>query len=220
MELRNVKQVLNVRHCWHIPRRLPLQKVRFFTSVPRLQAPSPGAKPRPWSKGSSSRAVPKIRQAPAKSEQSNTQHDSNWRKVLVETFARWRSEWRARYAERLSQRLAVRGLVVFISGMTLAYFLVLEPVPITGRRRVCWVPQFMLAKMEEMESQVMETVRENAEKVLIRSDYPGLRKIEAVLKRLVEASGLDDIAWEVRVLDEPSRFSLPVLVYSSAGRGS
>ena len=220
MELRTVNQLLNVRHYWHTSRRIPLQKARLFTSLPRLHAPSPGPKPRPWSQGSSSRAVPKIRQAPAKSKQSNSQHNLDWRKVVVETFARWRSEWRARYAERLSRRLAVRGLVVFISGMTLAYFLVLEPVPITGRRRVCWVPQFMLAKMEEMDSQVMENVRENAEKDLVRSDYPGLRKIEAVLKRLVEASGLDDIAWEVRVLDEPSRFSLPVLVYSSAGRGS
>lgn len=54
----------------------------------------------------------------------------------------------------------------------------------------------------------MQVIRQNEEKLFIESAYPGLRKIEAVLDRLVKASGLEDIAWEVRVLNEPSRFPL------------
>lgn len=52
----------------------------------------------------------------------------------------------------------------------------------------------------------MEELRKNEQTLFIKSDYPGLRKIEAVFNRLVEASGLDDIAWGVRVVDEPSGF--------------
>ncbi|KAF6241392.1 hypothetical protein HO173_000102 [Letharia columbiana] len=58
--------------------------------------------------------------------------------------------------------------------------------------------------MEEMERVDMEKFKENEKKLVVNSDYPGLRKIEAVLDRLVKASGLDDIAWEVRILDEPN----------------
>lgn len=53
----------------------------------------------------------------------------------------------------------------------------------------------------------MERLQVDKEKLFIKNDYPGLRKIEAVLNRLVKASGLDDVAWEVRVLDKPSRSS-------------
>lgn len=54
----------------------------------------------------------------------------------------------------------------------------------------------------------MEEQRKIEDKSFIKRDYPGLRKIEAVFDRLVKASGLDDIAWEVRVIDEPCRSSL------------
>ena len=99
------------------------------------------------------------------------------------------------------------------------YFLPLERVPITGRRRLSWLSQLALEKMDETERQVMEVLRQNEEKLFIKQDYPGLRKIEDILKRVGEASGLDDIAWEVRVADEPSMsFSRIFFLYSSAGR--
>ena len=104
-----------------------------------------------------------------------------------------------------SHRLAVYGVLVFFSGATIFYFVAFERVPITGRRRCSWLPQ---SKMEEMERVDMEKFKENEEKLVVNSDYPGLRKIEAVLDRLVKASGLDDIAWEVRILDDPSKFML------------
>ena len=52
----------------------------------------------------------------------------------------------------------------------------------------------------------MKALQENEEKLFIKSDYPGFRKIEAVFNRLVKASGLDSIAWDIRVIDESSVF--------------
>lgn len=61
--------------------------------------------------------------------------------------------------------------------------------------------------LDEAEREAMNTLRENEERLFIKSDYPGLRRIEAVFNRLVKASGLDNIALEVRVIDDPSRLS-------------
>ncbi len=99
--------------------------------------------------------------------------------------------------------------MVFVSGVTIIYFFALERVPITGRRRWSWLSKSTLTELHEEESRVMKELRDNEEKIFISSDYPGLRKIEAVFERLVKASGLDGIAWEVRVINEPSMLISP-----------
>ena len=65
----------------------------------------------------------------------------------------------------------------------------------------------MLAILEQEERKVLDLMAENEGKWFIKNDYPGLRKIEAVLARLVKSSGLDDIKWEIRIIDNQSESS-------------
>ena len=67
----------------------------------------------------------------------------------------------------------------------------------------------MLTAVEQEERKALDLMAENEEKWFIQNDYPGLRKIEAVFARLVKSSGLDDIKWEIRIIDEPSKSSFP-----------
>ena len=97
--------------------------------------------------------------------------------------------------------------MVCISGATIVYLFVLERVPITGRRRFSWLSQSTLTKFEEKERKALNLMEENEEKLFIQNDYPGLRRIEAVFARLVKSSGLDDIKWEIRIINAPSKSS-------------
>ena len=169
-------------------------------SSPRFRESTsgPDLKPRPKKGPSTTSAQSR--------KQPDLQRNLPRKGALLETTARWKSGWRARYAESRSIRLAVWGVVVSVSGLAYIYLFVFEKVPITGRRRISWLPRWELTRLEDTEREVMEELRKNEQTLFIKSDYPGLRKIEAVFNRLVEASGLDDIAWGVRVVDEPSGF--------------
>ena len=185
----------------HIPRYVRVRNAGFSVSLPRFRAPTSGPKPKPRSKTSSSSVLDQSRKQP------DAQRSSARREPLLEKAARWKSGWQAWYAERRSHSLAVWSVVIFVSGMAYIYLFVFERVPITGRRRISWLPRWELTKLENMDREAMELLRKNEQRFFINSDYPGLRKIEAVFNSLVKASGLDDIAWEVRVLDEPSMFT-------------
>lgn len=187
----------------HIPRYARAQNAGSSVSLPRFRVPAPGPKLKPQSKQSSSKFFARGQ------KQQYSQRTSALEESLLEKVARWKSRWQAWYAEKRSHRLAVWGIVIIVSGMAYAYLFVSELVPITGRRHISWLPRWKLTRLENLEREVMQNIRQNEEKLFIKSDYPGLRKIEAVFDRLVKASGLDDIAWEVRVLDEPSM--LPAL---------
>lgn len=201
-----------MRQLWQIPcrihvRRINVRNTRFLISTPHLRAPhqNPDSSTRSQLR-LSSKATPRARKTPFKPMQQNQKSDSEWREAFAINAARWISGWRAWYDGSFLHRLAIYGILVFISGMTIIYLFVLERVPITGRRRFSWLPRFWLSRLEEAESQVTELLRKNEEKLFIKSEYPGLRKIEAVFNRIVKASGLDGIAWEVRVVDNPSMF--------------
>lgn len=190
--------LLNLPRWRHFPRHFQTQRTGFSISLPRARALDPNETPKPRSKEGFSTTTA------YSGKQAKAQYASDWNEVLFNTAARWTSGWRTRYAKSLSHRLAVYSVVTFFSGMAIVYFFVLELVPITGRRRISWLPQSTLTILEEMERRIMEKLRKNEEKFFIDNDYPGLRKIEAVFNRLVMASGLEDIAWEVRVINEPS----------------
>lgn len=192
---------LNVPQWRHVPHCVQTRNAGLLIPSPRFRASGSGSKPKPGSKKSFPIKFVRSRRQP------NPQQSPGWRDVLVQTAARWKSGWQARYAESRSHRLAVWGSVVFISGATYVYLFVLERVPITGRKRFSLLARPALAKLEEAEREMMERLQVDKEKLFIKNDYPGLRKIEAVLNRLVKASGLDDVAWEIRVLDKPSRSS-------------
>ena len=178
----------------HIPHYVRGQNAGFSVSPPRFRDPKPRSKKGP------STTFPRSR------KQADPQHTSARKKTLLETAARWKSGWQARYAESHWIRLAVWGVMISVFGMACIYLFVFERVPITGRRRISWLPRGELTKLEDMERNSIEDQRKNEQTLFIQSDYPGLRKIEAVFNRLVEASRLDNIAWEIRVVNEPSRF--------------
>ena len=190
----------------HIPRWTGVKTSKLPISSPHLRAPFSISWPRPkaQSKASSSNPITRSRQLPIKSSQRSRQHASGW----LDAFETTRARWRAWYAGSLSHRLIIYGVVVVFSGGQLIDFFVLEQVPITGRRRFSWLSRSKLARLDETERQWVEELRKNEEKLFITREFPGLRKIEAVFDRLVKASGLDNVAWEVRVLDEPCRSSL------------
>lgn len=202
MGTRNVNGVYSMRQLWHANRSVRMQDARLSISSPRLRAPTPDLKPKPRS----SEAVARIRRVPFKQNKSDPQKHSDWSLAFLGAAKKWKSSWQAWYVGSLSHRLTVYGIVVFVSGTTIVCFFALERVPITGRRRFSWLSQSSLTKLDETERERLNELREN-ERFFIKSDYPGLRKIEAVFNRLVKASGLDKIAWEVRVIDDPSRLS-------------
>lgn len=192
---------LNLLQWQHLPRCIPTQSAEFSISLPRFRAPGSGPKLKPRSKTGSSIRITQSRKQP------DPQHASDWSQSFLKATARWKSGWQARYAENRLHRLAVHGVVLFISGTTIIYLFVLERVPITDRKRFSWLSRSALTKLEESERETMKRLQKDEENLFIKSDYPGLRKIDAVLNRLVKASALDDVAWEVRVIDKPSRFS-------------
>lgn len=192
----------------HVRRCVHTQNAWFSMSLPRFRAPGPGPKPKPrYEKGFLMRVA-------QSRKQPDPRHDSDWRNYFSKTAAQWKSGWQARYAKNRMPRLAMDGVMAFVFGTAFVYFFVLERVPITGRKRFSWLSQSTLTNLDETERIFRKMLQDNEEKLFIKSDYPGLRKIEAVLDRLVKVSGLDDTTWEIRVKDEPSRSS-PVL-YSSA----
>lgn len=190
-----------------------MHRANFSTSLPLLRAPHRDLIPKP-TKDKSWKAAARSQRFPNKSGNSDAHHATHLTNALggmAKMSSRWKSGWQAWYAEKWSHRLAVYAVGICISGAMVVYFFALERVPITGRKRFGWLSQSALAMMDENLRKIMERLGENEEKIFIKSDYPGLRKIEAVFNRLVKASGLDDIAWEIRVLDEPSKCLSPRL---------
>ena len=191
-----------MRPWWHISRCLSAQIPRSMVSPPPLRASISNSWPRPKSrsKNGSSKIVAKTRQLPYKPRQRDSQHSSGWRQAFVTTITRYSPA-------SLKYRIVFYSAVVCISGATIVFFFVLERVPITGRRRISWLSQSTMTKLEETERKELSLMEKNEEKWFIQKNYPGLRKIEAVLARLVKSSGLDDIKWEFRIIDDPSKSS-------------
>lgn len=184
---------------WHNSRCFSAQIPRFLVPSPPLRASISNSWPRPKSRSNkcSPTIVAKTRRLPYKPRQQDSQHRSEWRQAFVTTITRYSPA-------SLKYRIILYSAVVSISGATIVYLFVLERVPITGRRRISWLSHSTLTTLDEVERQILDFMAENEEKCFIRNDYPGLRKIEAVFARLAKSSGLDDIKWEIRIIDEPN----------------
>ena len=192
-----------MRSWWHISRCVSAQISRSLASSPPLRASISTSWPRAKSrsKNGSSKIVAKTRHLPFKPRQRDPQHGSGWRQAFVTTMTRYSPA-------SLKCRITLYSAVVCISGATIVYLFVLERVPITGRRRFSWLSQSTLTKLEEDERKVLNSMEENEKKLFIQNDYPGLRRIEAVFARLVKSSGMDDIKWEIRIINAPSKSSI------------
>ena len=202
-----------MRPWWHISRCVSTHISRSLLFSPPLRASSSTSWPRAKSrsKNGSSKFVAKTPHLPYKPIQRDFQRSSGWRQFFVTTITRYSPA-------SFKYRVILYSAGACISGATIVYLFVLERVPITGRRRISWLSQSTLTKLEEMEREMLDSMDENKEKLFIQNDYPGLRKIEAVFARLVKSSGLDDIKWEIRIIDEPSKSSLSGR--TSGGHGS
>ena len=86
----------------------------------------------------------------------------------------------------------MHGILFSVTGSFFIYRFIMDRVSITGRKRVSWLSRSTLMELDEMDRRVIEEIRKNGEKFFVRSDHPGLRKVEAVFNGLVKASGLDD----------------------------
>ncbi|KTW28390.1 hypothetical protein T552_01652 [Pneumocystis carinii B80] len=109
----------------------------------------------------------------------------------------------------------------YISGAVLLgagayYFSHIEYVPVSNRRRFNDVsPEFEKKMSQQTYRQIMSQYRGR----ILPPNHPMTRRVQQVMIRLIRASKLKDIDWEIHVIDDPQRnaFILPggkVFVFS------
>ena len=81
------------------------------------------------------------------------------------------------------------------------YYTNLERVPVSGRLRFNCVPESFLEKRGQDGFQMI--MQEFGSRVL-PPHHPYSRLVNRVLQKLIPASGLDGLQWEVRVIDAPT----------------
>ena len=88
------------------------------------------------------------------------------------------------------------------------YYANLERVPISGRLRFnCFSPQFE----EKMARQQVQQVLSQFQGKVLPPGHPDSRMVSRVMKRLIPASGLEHLDWEVKVIDDPKEKNAFVL---------
>ncbi|KAF8857390.1 hypothetical protein BDZ45DRAFT_560967, partial [Acephala macrosclerotiorum] len=96
-------------------------------------------------------------------------------------------------------RLPIIGVIV-VGGCAIFYFSNLETVPVSGRRRFnCFSEESVAEEGKMMYNMIM---REEGERILPEWDRR-VRMVKRVMERLIPASGVSDVAWEVHVIDSP-----------------
>ena len=100
----------------------------------------------------------------------------------------------------------MRGLVVFGSGTIIFYCFLSQSVPITGRRRLDYVPDWITKSMEKIrETQGEGQCIEELTNLSWRRENPNMQGPISVFNRLIHASGLDDRKWEFRIVNAPCK---------------
>lgn len=88
------------------------------------------------------------------------------------------------------------------------YYVNLERVPISNRLRFNCVP----ATFEEQQGkQALQQIVQEYQGKVLPSYHPDSKIVNKVLKRLIPASGMENLEWEVNVIDDPEQnaFVLP-----------
>ena len=184
------------RHRWRqYTQYLHLQRARQYTPLSHHQA----SKPPPKSERSRyvlPRTVPPMnRLEPLKGSRAY-QTDGprqTWSK------SRWHN-WAKNH------KYIVRGLVVLGSGTVIFYCFLSQSVPITGRRRLDYVPDWITEYMEKILEAHGEGERiEKLTYLSVGSEDPNMQGPISVFNRLIHASGLDDRKWEFRIVNAPCK---------------
>lgn len=82
------------------------------------------------------------------------------------------------------------------------YYVNLEQVPISGRRRFNVIsPEYEIAMAKGQDTQVLQQYRGR----VLPPSHPSSQMVNRVLERLISAAGLSLEGWEVRVIDDPEQ---------------
>ena len=96
--------------------------------------------------------------------------------------------------------------MVFGSGTIIFYGFLSQSVPITGRRRLDYVPDWITKFMEKIREEKGEGRRiEKLRNLSWGSENPQMQGPISVFNRLIHASGLDDREWEFRIVNAPCK---------------
>lgn len=88
------------------------------------------------------------------------------------------------------------------------YYSNLERVPISGRLRFnCVSTTFE----EQQGKQAVQQIEQELQGRVLPSYHPDSMLVNRVLKRLIPASGMEDLDWEVKVIDDPEQKNAFVL---------
>lgn len=105
-----------------------------------------------------------------------------------------------------NHKYIVRGLVVFGSGAIIFYCFLSQSVPITGRRWLDYVRDWITKSMERIcETQGEGQRIEELTLLSWRSENPNMQGPISLFNRLIHASGLDDWEWEFRIVNAPCK---------------
>ncbi|KAI8288888.1 hypothetical protein K4K59_006644 [Colletotrichum sp. SAR11_240] len=128
-----------------------------------------------------------------------------------------KSDGRVGVFERFRRAATSRGTVGtgVIAGSFLAaclfYFYNLQTVPVSGRKRFNIFPEDYVKDISaEQVRRIIHEVESQGGRFLPSWD-PRARMVKRVMERLIPVSGMEDLQWEIRVIDDPSTINAFVL---------
>ena len=120
--------------------------------------------------------------------------DSRWKKSRTILL-----EWASKH------KIIVGFLILYISVPIAICFFGSQPVPITGRKQLEYLPKWLEHVFGILAREEGEELRDRLASRSWASDDPNIQKIVDVLNRLLRASGLSDRKWELLVVNAPSK---------------
>ncbi len=174
-----------------------IQSANFHVSSWHHQPPKPVHRPRP-------RHFPRDLPPPARSlktkeirpkEPQVRQTDAS---ISTRAISRGHS-----WATKLKK--VVRGFFVISCGAILFLYITSQDVPITGRTRLSYVPNWVARLWEDSILKRDNALRKDIAHSSLGKDDPEMQGLLSVFNRLVRASGLDDRDWDLRVVRAPGQ---------------
>lgn len=100
-------------------------------------------------------------------------------------------------------RWTVYGAVLYYGELFLLWGYNHENEPITGRWRFNWVSPSRFAKLQQQERLEIDKGVEAIRNSLFPEDNPWTQTLKSVLARLTTAAGLDDMEWQLHLVNAP-----------------
>ena len=100
-------------------------------------------------------------------------------------------------------RWSVYGAVLYYGGLFVLWAYNHENEPITGRWRFNWVSPSKFAKLQQQERSEIDKGINAFTSHLFPENHPWTQTLNSVLARLTTAAGLDDIEWQLHLVNAP-----------------